>query len=261
MPSTRAELHYLPASVAEPATYLLNEPPPGVPRQNFETEAQPCEVADARAVQETIDLDRWGFCLAPHASAANLADDGEITAVFYAEARDLVAKVTGASRVIVFDHAARKRESREAAGPVNKVHADYTEATARALFEGVLREEAAALAGRRFCQVNLWRSVGQPVLDAPMALCAAWSAAPEDLVRWQLRFREASGEMYLAHYREGHRWFYFPVMREDEVLVIKNYDSDATMASYTLHSAFVDPATPDDAPARHSIELRALAIY
>src|SRR5262245_57460169 len=69
MPATLADLRYLPAAVAEPTSYLLAEPPPGMPRRNFETQARACEITDARAVQE-IDLDRWGFVLVRHASAA-----------------------------------------------------------------------------------------------------------------------------------------------------------------------------------------------
>ena len=40
-----------------------------------------------------------------------------------------------------------------------------------------------------------------------------------------------------------------------------SFDTDGSVASMTPHSAFVDPATPKDAPRRESIELRAIVLY
>ena len=40
-----------------------------------------------------------------------------------------------------------------------------------------------------------------------------------------------------------------------------SYDSAEGVAVLTPHTAFKDPTTPDDAPLRESIELRALVFY
>jgi len=51
-------------------------------------------------------------------------------------------------------------------------------------------------------------------------------------------------------------------MRDDEVMLIKCYDSaDDGRARFVPHSAFVDPTTPAGAPPRESIELRTLVFY
>jgi hypothetical protein len=59
-----------------------------------------------------------------------------------------------------------------------------------------------------------------------------------------------------------HRWFYFPKMTADEALLLKCYDSATDgRARFAPHTAFVDPTTPEDAPPRESIELRALVFH
>ena len=51
-------------------------------------------------------------------------------------------------------------------------------------------------------------------------------------------------------------------MERNEALVFKVFDSDTNVASrFTAHSAFDDPATPPNAPARESIETRTFAFF
>merc|ERR1711924_565023 len=71
-------------------------------------------------------------------------------------------------------------------------------------------------------------------------------------------------EQYRLHPASAseHRWFYFPHMHKDELLIFKQYDSDPNAsARYCFHTAFNDPTIPVDAPARQSIEVRALALF
>merc|ERR1711924_464303 len=61
---------------------------------------------------------------------------------------------------------------------------------------------------------------------------------------------------------DDHRWFYFPYMAKDELLIFKQYDSDPkARVRYCFHTAFSDPNISADAPARQSIEVRALALF
>ena len=70
------------------------------------------------------------------------------------------------------------------------------------------------------------------------------------------------GQTYRLRHNPAHRWFYFPDMRRDEALVFKVFDSAKDgRARFTAHTSFVDPATPPGAPARQSIEARALAFF
>ena len=63
-------------------------------------------------------------------------------------------------------------------------------------------------------------------------------------------------------YGEGQRWYYYPEMTPDEVLVFKQFqcskdDPEPPLAS-CFHSAFELPDTPADADERQSCEHRVL---
>jgi hypothetical protein len=51
-------------------------------------------------------------------------------------------------------------------------------------------------------------------------------------------------------------------MQRDEAILLKCYDSkDDGRARFTAHSAFDDPTSPPNAPARESIETRTLVFF
>ena len=59
-----------------------------------------------------------------------------------------------------------------------------------------------------------------------------------------------------------HRWYYFPAMTRDEVVLHKQFDSDTTRtARNCFHTSCKDPAAPEDIPPRQSIELRAMVYF
>jgi hypothetical protein len=62
--------------------------------------------------------------------------------------------------------------------------------------------------------------------------------------------------------RSGSRWFYFPQLERNEVILLKCYDSkEDGRAHFTAHSAFEDPTRGPDAASRESIEVRALVFW
>src|SRR6187551_3401136 len=64
------------------------------------------EIRDGR--QESLDVETNGFMLVQHASAMrNFFDLDELKRVYYPEVQALIAKATGAKRVVVFDHTLR----------------------------------------------------------------------------------------------------------------------------------------------------------
>ena len=53
-------------------------------------------------------------------------------------------------------------------------------------------------------------------------------------------------------------------MTVDEVVLFRAYDSDRAQQGlpfWTPHTAFADPTAGDDAPARQSVELRAICMF
>jgi hypothetical protein len=224
------------------------------------------EIRDGRA--ENFSLDGNGFALVPHATrVVDFLDDQELKTTYYAEVAALIRQVSGAARVVVFDHTLRsgdeaEREARLLREPVLSAHNDYTEWSGPNRVREVLPEEAEALLERRFAIIQVWRAINQPIQSNPLAIADARSVAPQDLLVAERRYPNRVGQTYRLKYNPAHRWFYFPRMRREEALVFKVYDSEKDgRARFTPHTSFEDPATPPGAPPRQSIEARALAFF
>ncbi|KAI5117231.1 hypothetical protein M0805_009268, partial [Coniferiporia weirii] len=149
--------------------------------------------------------------------------------------------------------------------PVPLVHVDQTSASAVARVHRHLPPaDAPGLLQRRFQIINLWRPIGRPALDHPLALCDFRSVdVKHDLVPSTLKYPDHDGETYTVRHNPAHKWKYLRGMEPNEVVLIKCYDSveDGSVAVLTPHTAFEDPTTPPNAPLRESIELRALVFY
>ena len=232
---------------------------------------QPVTVHNARLWPGDFDIDREGFALVKQESAVEVFyDDDAIARIYEAEVKALVLSVTGARRVEIFDHTRRAaatevQQARTIREPASIVHNDYTARSGPNRLRDHLAEtpdEAEALLARRFAIVNVWRSIKGTVRNAPLALCDASSVAPGELIPVERRARERIGEIQLAVHSPGHRWFYFPEMRPDEVLLLKTYDSETDgRARFTIHTSFDDPNAEADAPSRESIETRCFVFF
>ena len=60
---------------------------------------------------------------------------------------------------------------------------------------------------------------------------------------------------------ENHKWFYYPEMEKEEVLLFKVYDKKEDGPRFVFHTAFSDPRTPANALPRRSVEIRAIAFF
>ena len=260
----QASFSYL-AEMAEKPVYYLHPPPPGRSWRNTRGDRRRLPVGDARALDRAPSLDEHGFALVPHAAPpARPTDEDEVRAGYYPEMERLVARATGATRVLAFDHNVRSGEgdSQGVRAPVRFVHNDYTEASAPQRVRDLVGGAAAeSLLRHRFAVINTWRPLRGPVLEAPLAVLDARTLAPGDLLPTDLVYADRRGEVYSLRFAPAHRWYYFPRMQPDEVLLLKCFDSAPDRARYTAHSAFDDPGTPPDAPPRESIEVRTLAFF
>ena len=260
-------LNYLSDSSEKPVTYLY-EPPPGTPPRTGRTTRQPVTIYDARPLLDALSLDKQGIALVHQETAVkNFYDDHEVRTVYYPEVERLVKEATGASRVLVFDHNVRcapmaKRKENGAREPVKFAHNDYTVKSGPQRVRDLLPGEAGELLKHRFAVINVWRPIRGPVEESPLAVCDARSIAPADWVPTDLKYRDRTGEVYSITFNPNHRWFYFPRMRRDEVMLLKCYDSmDDGRARFTAHGAFDDPASPPNAAPRESIEVRTLVFF
>jgi len=269
LPSVQAGLFYLTPMAEKPYTVAYRTDEAGQPLTNAIYEEHQMAIRDARAAAAGLALDREGVAFTTSPSRVkDFHDEAELDAVAHREAADLVARVTGASRVEVFDHTLRRRDSDtpdRTAGvprqPVMRVHNDYTEGSGPQRVRDLMGDEAEALLARRFAFINVWRPLKGPVLDTPLAVCDARSVAPSDWVGCDMVYRDRRGEIYVTTWSPAHRWLYFPRMTPDETILIKCFDTRTDVARFAPHSAFTDPTTPEGAPPRESIEIRTVAFF
>jgi hypothetical protein len=227
-------------------------------------------IHDARAVADRLTLDREGLALLPHdTKVADFYDEAQIADVYYPEMVALLQAATGAEQVVVFDHTRRadglKGPERGVRPPVRSVHNDYTEKSGPQRVRDLLPPDEAERwlsAGRRFAFINVWRPINGTVETAPLAVADATSVPYEDFIATDLVYSDRTGEIFDVAYRPGHRWYYVSHQRQDEVMLIKCYDSarDGT-ARFTAHTAFDDPTAPPGAKPRESIEIRTMVLY
>ena len=184
------------------------------------------------------------------------------------EITECVLTASGGAEALVFDHTLRSdsrdirgaRRSREAA---TVIHNDYTDASAlKRLHDLLPPAEAERRRHNRFAIVNVWRSIAGTVLTSPLACCDATTIDPGDLVAAERRAPDRIGELQLVRWNPAHRWYYFPEMQRDEILLIKTFDSAGDgRARRSIHTAFANPLAPPDAPARESMESRLLVFF
>lgn len=225
-------------------------------------------VLDGRPHARGFSLDREGFQFVRHQTAMEkFHDPDELKSVYYPEIEALIKSLTGARRVLLFDHTLRTgdeaaQEAKKLREPVKVVHNDYTEWSGPQRVRDLLpAEEAERLLQHRLQVIQVWRPIAGPVLANPLAICDAQTLSLDDLIPAERRHKDRVGEIYHIKHNPAHRWYYFPRMTRDEALVFKCYDSRTDVARFTAHGSFDDPATPADAPPRESIEMRALVFY
>jgi hypothetical protein len=156
-----------------------------------------------------------------------------------------------------------QRGENSAHEPVRVAHNDYTLKSGPQRVRDLLpAEEAEERLKHRFAVINVWRPIRGPVQEAPLAVCDARTIVQQDFVASDLRYRDRTGEVYMISYNPAHHWFYFPLMQTNEAMLLKCYDSMTDgRPQFTAHSAFDDPTSPPNAPARESIEARTLVFF
>jgi len=254
-------------------------------------------VHDARALQ-TTSLSTTGFQLARHVSAVQNWHDGAAVAdVYYDEINSLVKQVTGATHTFSNNHLLRQSEPdqggngplarlmSQSRGPVLTAHNDFAESFGEGIIrtleaqgvphtqtfgltDAMLRAGVTAeqLRASRMLVVNTWRYVGQqPLQRFPLALADRRTVSRSCLRRTLIGARPAGAprggiDIYSACHEPAHRWYYYPQMTRDEVLLWKGYDSAEVPIRPTLHTAFANPHAPAHAEERVSMEVRVLCL-
>ncbi|TVS12984.1 MAG: methyltransferase [Wenzhouxiangella sp.] len=208
--------------------------------------------------------------LTHRSEVSDFYDDAQLRSTYHAELIELLQRVTGARRVEVFDDTRRsssvsKQRQHGARDPANIVHNDYTHDSGPRRLEDFFSDspdQASRLKQRRFAIVNAWRPIGEPVVDHPLVVCDARTVGDDDLVAVERRGADRTGELQVALHQPEQRWYYYPRMNRDEVLLFKTYDSALDgRTRFTPHSSCKDPRAPANAAPRESLETRCLLFF
>lgn len=236
---------------------------------NLNLIARSVDITDARGRHPSLDAE--GFCLLQHHSAANLVSKRAVLCAYGAEMEHLLRDLTGAAKVCAAPMGVLR--TLEGAShptavhrPVRFVHADCTDTSAVQSLCNRFGGELERKSGCRCAIYHIWRPLTPPPQDAPLALCDGRSLKPRDCVAADtiLDFpgsRLGRIEATLCRYDAEQRWYYFPDMTADEVIVFKDFDSDTRYPCRVPHSAFADPTCPPGAPARLSLDLQLFAMF
>jgi hypothetical protein len=225
-------------------------------------------------------LDDHGFCLGRHATdITDWEHDCGPTSRYAAQVREVAQRLSGADVVIPMSGQIRTsgKTSKIMQPPAAEAHVDFTQRCAERIAEKLYRNAHPDGPGfHRFLAFSLWRALSQPPQDMPLALCDGRSVREEEgthntkvdvdvIPTGDALFAPIEGEENMSaatifHYSAGHRWWYFPDMRPDEVIFIKFYDTDHSKAWRCPHTSFRD-LTRADARERRSIEFRGIAYF
>jgi hypothetical protein len=236
-------------------------------------------IHDGRPIADQFTMDRNGFALIDHSSAVtDFTDREEVERVYVPEVAEFVRTYTGATRVATLSWLLRRSAapSENASQPqAANVHSDFSVVGARERAAAAYNSHFPGGPGfRRALITSLWRVFSPPPQDWPLAICDYRSVGqdegldnrmylvdeiPDDLyAEMPATTPGAGGSEFLHH--PGHRWWYFPDMTRDEIVLLKLNDSDHSVAWRVPHSAFQDKTAKATVP-RHSIEFRTIAFF
>ena len=193
---------------------LVNETfgPEDISRRRTGTqELRPMTVRDGRPLTGEFSLDRHGFVFVEHNTrVGDFFDEHQLKSVYYPEVEQLIRKVSGASRVVLFDHTLRsgdgaEREERLIREPVLSAHNDYTEWSGPQRVRDLLPDEAESLLKGRFAIIQVWRAINQPILANPLAVADAKSVAIEDFLVAERRYPGQMEQTYQLMHNPNHR--------------------------------------------------------
>lgn len=262
-----AELNFFepPTNGEKPHNYMYSGPEP---QRNFSDVPHVVQVEDMRGREDQFTLDKNGFQVVRSPMKGgfkDFRDEEQITTDYYREVEDILKKVTGAHKVVIFDHTIRRAirgqvDKPSSRGPVGRVHIDQTPWAGEERVRLHTGDEADKLLSERVQIINVWRAINGIVEDHPLALADYRSVDWEnDLVPVTLKYEHRDGETFSVKYSDKLKFYYKSRIDSDEVYLIKCFENKLDgRARLTPHTAFTDPNTPDNAKPRESIEVRAL---
>jgi hypothetical protein len=226
-------------------------------------------VTDVSGDEDQYSLDTTGFQYCHHGSREKtFIDEQAIESTYYEECKQLLRDITGAKRVHIFNHKVRRGPTQwhhlgfsnlKNRGPVTKTHVDQSYHGAEIRLRWEFPSEADELLKHRYQIINVWRPI-ETIWKDPIAVADSRTVPDADLVEADMTENGFPGKQWVVRHNADHRWYYKYRMSPHDVLLIKCFDSNDTVARRALHSAFEDKMYAD-AVSRESIEVRCIVLY
>jgi hypothetical protein len=201
-------------------------------------------IRNARQAEDDLSFDGSGFTLITTLTAVSDFDDpDQIENIYYPEVEDLLKRMLGAEDVFVFGHIHRTDEpeatrermeskaplDRSRSGPAGGAHVDFDQESVETYVEELAGDRAESLSKKWVVNVNLWRGTSK-VQRMPLALCDGSTAERDQMIPVDMYNAVGPNSTTKVglnlQYNPAHRWYSYPEMTPDEVLVFKTYDSD-----------------------------------
>ena len=243
-------------------------------RTNLVLDKRDVRILNGRTVRDRLSLDREGFTLEPHAYP--ISPESDLTAIaddYLKSVGAMLERLSGADLVLPQGKGLLKRHAERAniegaIGPSRWAHMDYTEYAANKWIDWIEGWQDRELRQYpRFAIYQTWRCISPPPQDNTLVLCDASTIRAEDCLTFDACLREPfeepgnQFESQLCKYDPAHRWYSFPDLTADELIVFKAYDSDHKRWAQALHNSADIPGLPADAAPRVSIEARFFAFW
>ena len=264
-----------------------NKPPTldFTPGHQHETNIKPSEeitveITDIRHYDPRTTLDvegcEWVYSPTTLREADLLEDDKDkvkhrVESAYFEECAKLVQQHTKASRAVAYNWRHRRLATNFVPGsavgysskPLATFHMDNDMVTAEMNLRRTLGDtEAERWLQKRWAIINVWRPVGDTVLQWPLALLDSHGIKAGENTESIFTKNNYKSHFSALKYSPDFKFYYVDKLTTDEALLFVDYDSKkSSRLSGLAHGAFQDHRSPDNAPLRRSIEVRVLVLW
>ncbi|CAF9935786.1 hypothetical protein IMSHALPRED_010350 [Imshaugia aleurites] len=194
-----------------------------------------------------------------------------VEGAYFQECAKLVQQRTNATRALAYNWRHRRLEKDLVPGgtvglsgkPLATFHMDNDEETARMNLRRNLGDaEAERWLKKRWGIINVWRPIGDTVLQWPLGLLDSRDIKADQNTAPIFTRNNYKSHFSALKYSPGFKYYYVNQLTTDEALLFVDYDSaKSSQLSGLAHGAFQDHSTSDNAPLRRSIEVRVLVLW
>ncbi|KAI0173736.1 hypothetical protein BJ166DRAFT_586591 [Pestalotiopsis sp. NC0098] len=221
-----------------------------LPATNWTSDVRPTLIQNLRTVKSPHTFDEFGFCVKKLPSTMgrhDFFDSDKVEGCFYPEVKQKLEQMfPQAAKIEIMEHKIRQRDRQfpfasgkpsKYLSPTNVIHIDITPYAASFSLQGPGNDWPLALCDRRTVDYDK-ETMGQDIVSADRVT-----------------------ENALVSHSPKHKWYYLDEMKDDEVIIFQQFNSEMEGGGGVPHAGFFHPMASKDAAPRESIELRVILYF